>query len=130
VRSPRALFIAILATAALLAAVQPALAGKNVRVRTGDAAPGGRASWIESRVAGHFKLTACDVQKDGYGVVAYASFHRWGFQNRVADLNGANGRCAHRSVSIQLGNFNRPVYVTVCLFRGTQSFCRYGKGRS
>ena len=49
----RSLFIAILAAAGVLAAAQPALAGTDVRdVRTTDPAPGGRASWIESRVAG------------------------------------------------------------------------------
>ena len=128
---PRSLLIAILAALAVLIAAPAALAGRDVRdVRTGDAAPGGRASFVESRAAGIFRLSACDVQKDGYGVEAFASFNRWGFQNRVADFNGANRHCAHGKVSIQLNNFNRPVYVTVCLFKRTESYCRYKVGRS
>jgi hypothetical protein len=127
----RSLLIAILAAAGVLAAAQPAVAGKDVRdVRTTDPAPGGRASWIETRVAGHFSLRACDLQKDGHGVVAYASFIKGGRQNRIADLDGANGRCKRRIVSISLNNFNRPVYVMVCLHKTGKQFCRTKVGRS
>jgi hypothetical protein len=119
------------AAALLIAVVQPAYASEDVKlVLTSDANPGGGASFKEV-IAGHFTLTACDRQKgDGHGAVAYASFHRWGFQNRVADLNGGGNGCASRDVRIDFSNFGRPVYVTVCLNKTGNRFCRYRVGRA
>jgi hypothetical protein len=136
-RKPRSLAVAVLAAAALLAGAQPALASpKNASVLSDDASPGGKASFVVDGLYSH-RLTACDLQKDGYAAVAYASFHKFSrrnpgtHQNRVVDLNSKRG-CAHGSIGISSPNLGRRVYVTVCLYRKTTGhrFCDTNVGRT
>jgi hypothetical protein len=123
--------IATAATLAVAGLAAPALASKNVNdVRTGDANPGGKAFFKKTSRPGIFRLGACDIQKDSHGVQAYASFNRWGMQNEIADLDGANGKCKERWISIKPSNDNRTVYVTVCLHKKGNRFCEYKTGRS
>jgi hypothetical protein len=131
VKRVRNILIAIVAATALVAGSGSALASKNVNdVRTGDANPGGKAFFKKTSRPGIFTLGACDIQKDSHGVQAYASFNRWGMQNEIADLDGANGNCKERWISIKPSNDNRTVYVTVCLHKKGNRFCEYKKGRS
>jgi hypothetical protein len=125
----RFLTIAALAAAVMLAAAVPALASKNTSVLTDDPAPGGKAIFMD--VGFQYELKACDRQKDGWAAVAYASFHKWGRQNKVVDLNSKGG-CARTFIHVLGRNLDRPVYVTVCLDkRGTpERFCDYNVGRT
>ena len=127
---PRILTIAALAAAVIVVGAIPALAAsKNASVLTNDPAPGGKAIFTD--VGYHYQLQACDRQKDGWAAVAYASFHKWGRQNKVVDLNSKGG-CARTFIYILGRNLGRPVYVTVCLDKkGTkESYCDYNVGRS
>ena len=123
------LTIATLAAAVTLAGAMPALASKNASVLTNDAAPGGKAIFTD--VGYHYELKACDLQKDGWAAVAYASFHKWGRQNRVVDLNSKGG-CVRTFIYVLGRNLGRPVYVTVCLDKRNtpERFCDYNVGRT
>jgi hypothetical protein len=94
------------------------------------AAPGGKASWTHTSIATFFWLRACDRQKDGHGVQAYASVIKGGRQNLVEDTDGANGKCKKRRIGISFTNMGRPVYVTVCLRKSGNRFCDTDKGRA
>jgi hypothetical protein len=98
----------------------------DARVRTDDPAPGGRA-YLSHR-DGRIILGACDLQTDGHGVQAYASFNRWGFQNEVRDVDGANGNCLEQDLRIKDTNRLRDVYVTVCLHKRGNRYCDYAVG--
>jgi hypothetical protein len=98
----------------------------DARVRTDDPSPGGRAYF--SHKDGRLIVGACDLQKDGHGVQAYASFHRWGFQNEVRDFDGANGNCWEDDLQIKPINRLRDVYLTVCLHKRGNRYCDYNVG--
>jgi hypothetical protein len=100
--------IAALAGATMLIGTGSALAHSETTY-TSDATPGGKAVLYHKN--GFHYLKACDRQKDGAGVVAYASYHPGGRQNRTVDANGANGRCGKPSRFIA----NRTVWVSVRL---------------
>jgi hypothetical protein len=105
----RTTLIAALAVASLLVAA-PALAAKgDVRVSTTDSDPGGEAYMVHED--GEVVLKACDIQKDGHSVWAYASYHKY-LQNTTADTNGANNGCHANPLKVSKG---RRVYVKVCL---------------
>jgi hypothetical protein len=110
------------------AAALPALGGDpgDARVRTDDPSPGGRA-YLSHR-AGRLILGACDLQKDGHGVQAYASFERWGRQNELHDFDGANKNCWENELRIKDTNRLRDVYVTVCLHKRGNRYCDYAVG--
>jgi hypothetical protein len=127
---PRILIIAALTSAVLIAGAIPAFAAsKNASVLTDDPAPGGQAIFTD--VGYHYELKACDRQKDGYAAVAYASFHKWGRQNRVVDANSKGG-CARTFIYVLGENLGKNVYVTVCLDRRDtpEKFCDYNVGRT
>jgi hypothetical protein len=125
----RRLTIAALTAALMVAGAIPALASKNASVLTDDPAPGGKAIFTD--IGFQYELKACDRQKDGYAAVAYASFHKWGRQNRVVDRNSKGG-CARTFIDVLGRNLDRPVYVTVCLFKRSAGhrFCDYNVGRT
>jgi hypothetical protein len=127
---PRILAVAVLAAAVTITGAIPALAAsKNASVLTDDASPGGKAIFTDEGY--HYQLKACDLQKDGYAAVAYASFNKGGRQNRVVDPNSRGG-CAREFIYILGRNLGRPVYVTVCLSKKStgDKFCDSNVGRS
>jgi hypothetical protein len=106
----RKLMLSALLGATILLGAQAALAATgDVRVRTTDPDPGGEAYFLHKGKG--LTLKACDIQKDGVSVFAYASYHKR-LDNQVSDHDGANGNCLGRSIQAAKG---RTVYVKVCL---------------
>ena len=100
--------IATLAGATMLIGAGSALAHTET-VYTSDESPGGKAVLYHKN--GFHYLKACDRQKDGAGVVAYASYHPGGKQNRTVDGDGANGNCGKPSRFIA----NTTVWISIRL---------------
>jgi hypothetical protein len=124
----RKALIGAIAGALILGAAQPAFGGDpgDARVRTDDPSPGGRA-YLSHR-DGRVILGVCDLQKDGHGVQAYASFQRWGLQNELVDFDGDNGNCREQDLRFKPTNRGRDVFITVCLHKGGDPYCDYAVG--
>jgi hypothetical protein len=123
----------VMAAVALLIAALPVTASASstsVSVHTSDAHPGGAAYLKRAGVvrdptskrvlAIRYTLTASDIQADGYGVRAYASYYHQQ-QNKVRDSGGL-GTSRSGTVTAAPG---KTVYVQVCLANPTagQHFC-------
>jgi hypothetical protein len=109
-RTLHILLVALASVTALIAA-QPALASDLRDIRTADANPGGKGYLIHRD--GKLILGACDIHKDGFGVLTYASNIPGSLQNLVQDRDGSNnGPCHERVIQFATG---LTVWVTVCL---------------
>jgi hypothetical protein len=126
----RKLVAGALAAATVLIVAQAAIAATgDVRVRTTDPDPGGEAYFLHTGKG--LSLKACDIQKDGVSVFAYASYHKR-LDNQVSDHDGANGNCLGRSIQASEG---RTVWVKVCLVdqdeENVLGFCsRWKRGKA
>jgi hypothetical protein len=127
----RVLAIAVLAAAVMVTGAIPAHAAKSASVLTDDGNPSGKAIFTLSDFNLYtYDLKACDLHSDGYGTVAYASFHKGGRENRAWDPNSKGG-CVRQFVHIRnSANLGRKVYVTVCLHNREKGhrYCDYNVG--
>jgi hypothetical protein len=115
-RKLRNALIAGLAGAAMLIAAIPAQGDHsgNEYVETTDRGPGAHATF--SHLEGeYYELTACDDDKDGFGVRAYASLYQEGTQNLVRNTEGED-TCVDGRVRVQDRHLIfHDVWVGVCL---------------
>jgi hypothetical protein len=111
----RHLLIAALVGAIMLVGALPAFAGSLGATVNYDGDPAGDGT-LRHNGGGSYTLIACDVQKDGFGITAYAWSDRVGVPVSASDTNGASKRtsgtkgCATKHIGLT-GN---RVYLKVC----------------
>jgi hypothetical protein len=129
-RKSRKALIATLVVAAMMVAAPVVFAAKgDVRAATSDPDPGGEAYLLHT--GKRLVLKACDIQRDGVSVFAYASYGKR-YENETSDTDGANGNCETNRIRATRG---RRVNVQVCLVdrdkENVLGFCSpWKKGRA